>query len=67
MMTDPIPDPDLQRIIEDLAPEDRALTIPDPSPALRELVEITGQFSDADVERVLNLARHIADQHSRSM
>lgn len=56
-MTD-TPDPDLQRIIEAMAPpEDSGIYIDDPTPELRELVEITQTLNDDDVRTLLQRAR----------
>jgi hypothetical protein len=57
-MTDHTPDPDLQRIVEEMAPaEDRTIEIVDPSPELRELVEIAQQLDEPYLQDVLGWAR----------
>jgi hypothetical protein len=62
-MTDDTPDPDLQRIVEEMAPDpDDMISIDDPSPALSELVGLALGFGEHDMERLLTLARNIARQ-----
>jgi hypothetical protein len=57
-MTDPTPDPDLQRIVEEMAPDEgNSLTISNPSPALRELIETAQQLTDEDLALVTDLAQ----------
>jgi transcriptional regulator with XRE-family HTH domain len=59
-MTDDTPEPDLQRTVEEMAPaDDRSLTVADPSPALRWLIETAQQLPDEDLTLVTDLAQRL--------
>jgi hypothetical protein len=64
-MTDDTLHPDLQRIVEEMAPaEDRVLEITDPFPQLRELIWIAQQMNEPPLSRLLTLARRMHDSDS---
>ena len=59
-MTDDTPNPDLPRPVEDLVPaERRSVEIIDPSPTLRELIEIAQQLTENELRKVLRRAHRV--------
>jgi hypothetical protein len=67
-MTDPAdtPDPDLEQYLLDQLPEDPSITIPDPSPELRELMEIAQTLNHVNMGRLVYVAQFVREQQDRT-